>query len=74
LFIRRFIYNKINTFGLHKFSKINFVFNIFVVPIPVQEMVLFKGYTKKSPQLTFLCQESSSKKRIWKNLGGLQPS
>jgi len=36
-------------------------------------MVLFKGYTKKSPQRTFLCQEPSIKKCIWINLGGLQP-
>jgi len=41
----------------------------------VQEMVLFKGYTKNSPQWTFLCQEPSIKKRIWKNFRGLlQPS
>jgi len=63
LFIRSFIYNEINTFEPPKFSKISFVFNI-LVPIPVQEMVLFKGYTKKSTQWTFLCQEPSIKKPI----------
>jgi len=41
LFIRSFIYHKINTFGLPKFSKISFAFNIFV-PIPVKEMVYLK--------------------------------
>jgi len=46
LFIRNFIYNEINTFGLPKFSKISFVRNIFD-PITVQEMVLLKGYTKQ---------------------------
>jgi len=38
LFIRSFIYSEIYTYGLHKFSKISFAFNIFV-PIPVQEMI-----------------------------------
>jgi len=38
VFIRSLIYSTINTFGLPKFSKISFAFNIFV-PIPVQEMV-----------------------------------
>jgi len=33
------------------------------VPIPVQEMVSFKGY-KKITRWTFLCQEPSIKKRI----------
>jgi len=33
-------------------------------PIPVQEMVLFKGYIKQSPQWTFLCREPSIMKRI----------
>jgi len=34
LFVRSFIYSEMNTFGLPKFSKISFAFNIFV-PIPV---------------------------------------
>ena len=67
--MRNFICSEINTFRLPKFSKISFVCNIFD-PIPVQEMVLFKGYTKQSPQLTFLCREPSIIKRIWKKLGG----
>jgi len=62
MFIRSFIYSEINILGLPKFSKISFAFKIFV-PIPVQEIYL-KGYTKKSPQWTFLCQEPSIKKRI----------
>jgi len=37
-FFRSFIYSETNTFGLPKFSKISFAFNIFV-PIPVQAMV-----------------------------------
>jgi len=64
LFIRSFIYSE----RLPKFSKISFVCNIFD-PIPVQEMFLFKGYTKQSPQWTFLCREPSIIKRVWKKLG-----
>jgi len=45
LFIRSFIYSKISTFGLHKFRKISFAFNIFI-PIPVQEMVYLKAIQK----------------------------
>jgi len=41
LFIRSFIYYQIKTFGLAKFSKISFAFDIFV-PIPLQEMVYLK--------------------------------
>jgi len=37
LLIRSFIFTKINTFGLPKFSTISFEFNIFD-PIPVQKM------------------------------------
>jgi len=45
LFIRSFIYNEINTFGLPKFSKTSFAFNIFV-PIPVLEMVYLRAIQK----------------------------
>jgi len=48
LFIRRFIYSQINTFGLPKCSKIIFAFNIFV-PIPVLEMVYLKTIQKITP-------------------------
>jgi len=48
LFIRSFIYSKINTFSLSKFSKLSFAFNIFV-PIPVQEMVYLKAIQKSTP-------------------------
>jgi len=34
---------------------------------------LIQWLYKKLPQWTFLCREPSIKKRIWKNLGGLQP-
>jgi len=43
--IRSFIFSEINTFGLPKFSKIGFAFNIFV-PIPEQEMVCLKAIQK----------------------------
>ena len=49
-----------NTFGLPKFSKISFVFNIFV-PIPVQEMFFIKGYTKKHPNGRFFVRNHRSK-------------
>jgi len=48
LFIRSFIYSEICTFGLPKFSKISFTFNIFV-PIPVQEMVDLESIQKIIP-------------------------
>jgi len=42
--------------------------------VPVPGMVyLNNGYLEKSPQWTFLCREPSTKKRIWKFRGGLQP-
>jgi len=63
VFIRSLIFSEINTFGLPKFSKINFAFKIFV-PIPVQEMVDLKVIQKKSPQWTFQCREPSIKRRI----------
>jgi len=47
LFIRRCIYHESNTFGLPKFSKISFAFNIFV-PIPVQEIVYLKVINNRS--------------------------
>ena len=43
LLIRSFIFSEINTFGLPKFSKISFAFNIF---IPVEEMVYLKAIQK----------------------------
>jgi len=52
-------------------KRLDFAFNIFV-PIHVQEMAYLKAI-QKSPQWTLLCREPSIKKRIWKNLGGLQP-
>jgi len=52
LFIRSFIYREINTFGLPKFSKISFAFNIFV-SIPVQEMVYLKAIQKNHPNGRF---------------------
>jgi len=48
LFIRSFIYSEISTFGLPKFNKISFVFNI-IVPIPAQEMVYLKAMQKITP-------------------------
>jgi len=72
LFIRSFIYSETNTFGLHKFSKISFTFKIFV-PIPVEEMLYLKDINKNHPNGLFRCREPSIKKRIWKNLGVLQP-
>ena len=48
LFIRIFIYSEIITFGLPKFSKISFAFNIFVL-IPVQQMVYLKAIQKITP-------------------------
>jgi len=48
LLIRSFIFSEINTFGLPKFSKISFAFNVFV-PIPVQEMVYLKAIQKITP-------------------------
>jgi len=45
VFIRSCIYNEINIFGLPKFSKTSFAFNIFVY-IPVQEMLYFKAIQK----------------------------
>jgi len=48
MFVRSFVYSEICTFGLRKFSKIGFAFNIFV-PIPVQEMVYLKAIQKTTP-------------------------
>jgi len=48
LFIRSFIYSEINTFGLPKFNKISFAFNV-SVPIPVQDMVYLKAIQKITP-------------------------
>jgi len=48
LFIRNFIHSEVNTFGLPKFSKISFAFNI-LVPITVQQMVYVNGIQKITP-------------------------
>jgi len=60
LFVRSFIYSEINTFGLPKFSKISFAFNIFV-PILVQEMVYLKAIQKSHPNGRFCVGNHRSK-------------
>jgi len=72
LFIGSFIYSEINAFGLPKFSKISFAFNIFV-PIPVQEMVYLMATQKNHPNGHFCAGKHRSKNVSEKNLGGLSP-
>jgi len=71
LHIRSSIYSEINTFKLSKFSKISFASNIFV-RIPVQGMVYLKAIQKITP-MNVSVSWTFDQKRIWKNVGGLQP-
>jgi len=72
LFIRSFIYHQINTFGLSLFSKIRYVFNIFVA-IPVQEVVCLKVIQKNRSNGRFCVGNYRSKNASETNVGGLQP-
>jgi len=69
LFIRIFIYHEKNTFGLPKFSKISFAFNIFV-PNPVQEMVYLKVIQKNRSNGHFCVGNHQSKNASEKHLRG----
>jgi len=59
------------TLGLPKFSKISFVFNIFV-PNPVQEMVYLKAIQKITPVDVFV-SGTTDQKMYLKKLGGFSP-
>jgi len=72
LFIRSFIYSKINTFSLSKFSKLSFAFNIFV-PIPVQEMVYLKAIQKSTPIGVSVSGTIGQKTNLKKFRGGFSP-
>jgi len=72
LFIRSFICSEINTFGLPKFSKITFVFDIFV-PIPAQEMVYLKAIQKNTPMKVSLSETINQKTYLKKIGGGFSP-
>ena len=61
-----------NTFELPKFSKLSFAFNIFV-PIPVQEVLYFKGYTKNHHNGRFCVGNHRSKNVSEKIWGGFSP-
>ena len=63
------------TLGLPKFSKISFVFNIFV-PIPVQEMVYLKAIQKITPVDVFVSGTTDQKtylKKFWGVFSPLSP-
>jgi len=72
LFIRRFIYSEINTFGLPKCSKIIFAFNIFA-PIPVLEMVYLKTIQKIIPMDVSVSGTIDQKTYLKKFRGGFSP-
>jgi len=71
VFIRTFIYSKINTFALPKLSKISFAFNIFL-PYACARNILFKGYPKNHPNGDFCVRKQQSENVSEKILGGLQ--
>ena len=72
LFIRSFIYSEINTFGLPKFSKITFTFNIFV-PITVQEVVYLKAIQKITLMDVSVTGTIDQKTYLQKFNGGFSP-
>jgi len=72
LLIKSFIFSETNTFGLPKFSKISFTFNIFV-PVPVQEMVYLKAIQKITPIDVSVSWTIDQKSYLKKFRGGFSP-
>jgi len=72
VFIRTFIYSKINTFGLPNLSKISFAFNIFFL-IPVQGMFCLKVVQNIIPMEISVSENSDQKTYPKKCRGGFSP-